>query len=94
MSTSTISEHAKLAELRAKTDRQLIRLVSNDLELGLKLAAGAEADRASAARACEEAGKLLPKVYSLSERVRLETKLGELRAALDRPCACTAGGPA
>jgi hypothetical protein len=91
MSMSTISEHAKLAELRAKTDRQLIRLINNDLELGLKLAiitycddpASVEERRARAERAYGEAGNLLPKVYSLSERLRLEKKLIELRAALD-----------
>jgi hypothetical protein len=99
MGTGTISEHAKLAELRAKTDRQLIRLVSNDLELGLKLAANSSCQdrepagerRARAERACAEAGKLLPKVYSLSERLRLEKKLSELRATLEAPRVCTAG---
>lgn len=99
MGMSNISEHAKFAELRAKTDRQLIGLISNDLELGLKLAvityyddpAFVEQRRARAERAYGEAGKLLPKVYSLSERLRLEKKLIELREALDEARAQKAG---
>ena len=93
---STPFELAKLAELRAKTDRQLIRLIDDEVERGLNLARlhrnthsamdwdSAKWHRAKAERAYAEAAKLLPTVYSLSEpeRHRLQVKLRKLKGAL------------
>lgn len=94
-------ELATLAGLRAKTDQQLIRLVDSGLERALRLVStssakdydGAEQLRAKAEKACADAAKLLPKIYALSEleRQRLEARLRELRAALDR--LSESGGP-
>jgi hypothetical protein len=78
--------------LRAKTDRQLAAIINNELERGLGLAqmdpntrfaGGADGHLARAERAYSEARKLLPKVYNLSERLRLEVKLKNLRETLD-----------
>ena len=95
------SELATLAGLRAKTDQQLIRLVDSGLERALHLVStwsakdsdGAEQLRAKAEKACADAAQLLPKIYGLSdlERQRRETKLRELREALDR--LSESGGP-
>jgi hypothetical protein len=76
------SEVVTLASLRAKTDRELISLIGSALERGLDLI---EQDPAEARRAHAEAVKLLAAVYgpSDSDRRRLETKLAELRSALD-----------
>jgi len=91
------SAEAKLHELRSKTTRQLVSLISNKLDRGLAFArvldGGAGTDwastdhfAASAERALEEASAwitLLSGAPSL-ERRRLESKLAELRAMLDR----------
>src|SRR5579859_1809423 len=86
---------SKLAELRAKTDRQLIQIINNELERGLHLVllaaetnsaykfGDATSPDASAENACAYALKLVSRVYDTGERDRLESKLLRLRAALD-----------
>lgn len=91
---STDSERAKFAALRARTDRQLVGLIHNELQRGLEHASAssakerdyAEQHRAKAERACTNAIKLLPVIYGLSEseRRRIEAELRELGALLDR----------
>ena len=91
----TNSKMTKLAELRARTDRQLIQIINNELERGLHLALlAAEAESAyhfgvtelhdaEAEKVCAYALSLLPRVDDTNERRRLESKLLRLRAALD-----------
>jgi len=86
---------SKLAELRARTDRQLIQIINNQLERGLHLAllaAETESDyhfgvtelhHAEAEKVCAYALSLLTRVDDTNERRRLETKLLRLRGALD-----------
>ena len=86
---TAVSETTKLAELRAKTDRELARIVANALELGVQCASatGTQAGplRDKAADLYANATMLLCKVEKLSERRRLERKSAQLRALLDRP---------
>ena len=89
------SKMSKLAELRARTDRQLIQIINNELERGLHLALlPAEADSAyhfgvtelhdaEAEKVCAYALSLLSRVDDTNERRRLESKVLRLRAALD-----------
>jgi hypothetical protein len=79
------SEFAKLAQLRAKTDRQLIALISHQVERSLDVARSdrPEQHRAVVERSYAEARKLISQVYNLNERLRLEARLGELRRTLD-----------
>jgi len=67
----------KLAELRAKTDRQLVILMRSRLDDGLR-------SRAEAERAYSEVRVLLPTVRDVTEaeRRRLESKLVRLRELL------------
>jgi hypothetical protein len=87
---SRTPKSSKLAELRQKTDRQLLVVIQNELERGLTLADLAaskdSALHARAEKACEKAAALLPKINGLTtnERRQLETKFKDLRAALDR----------
>jgi len=86
---------SKLAELRARTDRQLIQIINNQLERGLHLAllaAETESDyhfgvtelhHAEAEKVCAYALSLLTRVDDTNERRRSETKLLRLRGALD-----------
>jgi predicted DCC family thiol-disulfide oxidoreductase YuxK len=69
----------KLAQLRAKTDRELLILIGSTLD-GLRSARTSEAERAYA-----EARALLPTVRDVTEaeRRRLEAKLARLRGLLD-----------
>ena len=69
---------SKLAELRAKTDRQLVILIRSTLDDGL-------ASREEAERAYSEVRALLPTVRDVTEaeRRRLESKLARLRGLLD-----------
>jgi hypothetical protein len=77
-------EPTKLEILRAKTDRELVAMISRQLERGLRLAAIGYGPRGEAEKAYTESVLLLPRVYSLAEaeRRRLESKLEELRQAL------------
>jgi hypothetical protein len=69
---------SKLAELRAKTDRQLVILLRSKLDDGI-------ASREEAERAYSEVRALLPAVRDVTEaeRRRLESKLARLRGLLD-----------
>ncbi len=82
MSTTTL-ELSKFAELRAKTDRQLVRLVSLELDRGLRLAYD-RSKRPEAEKLYREARSLLSTVYNLTQRERLclEASLAKLREAL------------
>ena len=73
-----MDRNSKLAELRAKTDRQLVILIRSALDGGL-------ASRAEAERAYSEVRALLPTVRNVgeAERRRLEWKLARLRERLD-----------
>ncbi len=89
------SNESKLAELRARTDRQLINIINSALERGLHLALLAaeteaayhfgvtELHDAEAKKVCAYALSLLARVDDTNERRRLETKLLRLRGALD-----------
>jgi hypothetical protein len=90
-----MSNVSKLAELRAKTDRQLIQIINTELERGLHLALlaaetksgydsdGAELPYVVAEKTCAYALGLVSRVDDTNERRRLESKLTRLRAALD-----------
>ena len=81
---------AKLSELRAKTDEDLVSIIDNALEAGLLLAANeSDVDPAGvlhrrAADICADTVMLVEKVENVGERRRLEEKLRQLRNALDR----------
>jgi hypothetical protein len=84
----------KLSELRAKTDRQLLDFVHSKLEIGLNLAAAAEAEyldsNHAAARKLESAKSILTELQNLLPLVREEqrdglcSKFNELLEALER----------
>ena len=78
-------EAAKLTALRARTDRQLIALINNQLDRGLR------SDLAAAERIYREVSLLLPVVSGASpaERRRLQSKLVRLGESL-RPRASVA----
>ncbi len=71
-----------LEQLRARTDRELVALIDRELGRGLESVRSADPNWAGAEKAGAEARKLLPKVYNLGERLRLERKLSELQGAL------------
>jgi hypothetical protein len=89
---------AKLRELRTKTDRQLVSLISNKLDRGLAFARVLESDEARnhwastehfltrAQQASADATAWLPMLSEARpmERRRLEFKLARLRGLLDR----------
>ncbi|HWQ53027.1 MAG TPA: hypothetical protein VN442_05035 [Bryobacteraceae bacterium] len=95
---SITTEVSKLAELRAKTDRQLFEIVSKALDHGLVSATVADAQyvrgdreqaerlQARAQRAYEDSGMFVPVIYGLSQhqRNRLEQRRRELREKLER----------
>ena len=86
---SSASNASKLAELRARTDRQLSVLVRTELERTLVLANAAATkasplyDQAEAAYVWLKA--LLPRIGDISrdEKALMEANLKELRAVLD-----------
>jgi len=85
----TLVHFPKLAELRARTDRDLVRILNADLERALALASVA-ATRHSVFRSQAEAmyaraKKLLPELSGASadELAQLESKLKELSMALE-----------
>ena len=73
-----MSRQLKLAELRGKTDRQLVILMRSMLDGGFRSPAEAE-------RVYSEVLTLLPTVRNVpeAERRRLESKLARLREILD-----------
>ena len=86
MSTNT----QKLRVLRARTDHDLLVLVSRELDRALALVDLATTRNspifARAERAVGTAAALLPRISSLSEgdRLRFESRLKELRARLEQ----------
>ncbi len=76
-------EAVRLAALRARTDGQLIALINNRLDRGLR------SDFATAERIYAEVSRLMPVVYDASQadRRRLAAKLARLGASLQ--CICT-----
>jgi methionyl-tRNA synthetase len=94
-----VSQFSKLAELRRKTDQELVGLLGDGLELGFHLARvaaetnNAATDSAKSFAQAEdvhaEISKLLHKVDDAIERRHLEKKLNELCDALDRQVACS-----
>jgi hypothetical protein len=87
---TAISEVFKLAELRAKTDQQLVSLIDNALDLGMLLAANErDVDPAGVLhrRAADIYGDtvmLVEKVEDVREQRRLEEKLSQLRDTLEQ----------
>ena len=85
----TLVDFSKLAELRARTDRDLVRILNADLERSLALANVAATKhsifRARAETTYDRAKILLPKLSGLTsgEQAELEGKLKELGMALD-----------
>jgi len=96
-----MSRTSKLAELRAKTDRQLVGIINQQLEFALYLARMAEdtnssgdfdsarADRFRAEKTYTDVAQLLSKVDDLDERQRLEHKLSRLGGVLAVAEACS-----
>jgi len=85
-----MSATSKLAELRAKTDRELVSIIDNALEVGLLLAAN-EPDvdpvgvlHRRAADIYANTLMLASKVEDVGEGRRLEGKLRELRETLEQ----------
>jgi hypothetical protein len=85
----TLVHFPKLAELRARTDRDLVRILNADLERSLALASVAATRhsifRSQAEAILTRAKVLLPKLSGLTpdELAHLEGKLKELSMALD-----------
>ncbi len=85
----TVVDFRKLAELRARTDRDLIRILHADLERSLALAGVAATGRSVFRRQAEavyrRARILLANLGSLQEpqKSELQAKLKELGMALD-----------
>src|SRR5216684_4193714 len=81
---------SKLAELRAKRDRELVSIIDNALEVGLLLAENEpDVDPAGvlhrrAADIYADTLMLASKVEDVGERRRLEEELKQFRHALDR----------
>jgi hypothetical protein len=73
------SAETKLHELRGKTERQLVSLISNTLDRGLDFARMPDEERA--AEAYDEASAWMPLLNDAAPR--LEQKLSQLRTALD-----------
>ena len=91
-----MSSSTKLKELRRKTDQELpvmVHRVHRELERGLILASVAATRTsplyAKADKIHSKMKTLLPALDGLGERARLESKLRELGAALDRTPART-----
>jgi hypothetical protein len=78
-----MSNESKLAQLRAKTDADLARLVRKELNLGMQLVSR---DYIRARKLCAEVASLLPVIGSLdtAERRSLISDLSCLREMLER----------
>jgi hypothetical protein len=85
----TLADFSKLAELRARTDRDLVRILNAELERSLALANVAATRhsvfRAEAEAVYSRARALLPKISGVTadEQAELEAKIKELGMALD-----------
>ena len=73
---TTWQQTSKLVELRSKTDRQLVELVTRTLETARCLARTGEF-HGRAERACDDVRRLLP-CLPRAERRRVEARLAEL----------------
>ncbi|HUJ22497.1 MAG TPA: hypothetical protein VLX58_13280 [Bryobacteraceae bacterium] len=77
---------SKLAELRAKTDQELVKIIDDRLDLELRMASRIQvqsgAAKSRAEKSCREVSKLLSKVEDPEERRRLHQKFARLREAL------------
>ena len=73
---NTWTENSKLLELRAKTDRQLVEMITRKLETA-RCFARAEEFRGRAERACLEIQRLLPLVAT-ADRRRFAARLDEI----------------
>ena len=86
MSTNT----QKLRALSARTDHDLLTVVSRELDRGLALVDAATTRNSSvfaqAVKAYDTATTLLPRIFGVSndDRQRIKTKAGELRSRLER----------
>jgi hypothetical protein len=84
-----MSNDTKLAQLRARTDRDLLLCVRRELDRGLTLAHVAATKRSpfydQAQKACVLAVRLLPKIGGLTAGARreLEATLKDLQVALE-----------
>jgi hypothetical protein len=84
------AQQSKLAELRAKTDQQLVGIIDNALDLGLLLAVNetdldpAGALHRRAADIYADTVMLVEKVENVRERRRLEGRIKQLRKGLER----------
>jgi hypothetical protein len=91
---TALSNLCKLAELRAKTDQDLVRLVGNALELGIQCASAARntpgALRLKAEDIYANALMLLPKIEDVQKRRKLGNKADRIRGLLDSTIARTA----
>jgi len=93
-----MSNYAKLAELRARTDRELLILIERELDRALTLAdVAANRESASYGEAEKAYGKVLTLLIKApdirrQERARIEGNVTELRLLLDRVPA-VAGAP-
>ena len=85
-----MSNNAKLAELRARTDRELLVLIERELDRALVLADVAvnreSAFYGEAEKACGKVVTLLTKATDIRrvERTRIEAAVKELRFTLDQ----------
>jgi hypothetical protein len=91
-----MSNTAKLAELRARTDRDLSVLLQRELDRALMLANGDPQFRANVENAYQLLNTLLLKSPDLCRGTKIESKVRELRLKLDRipPVARTQAHPA
>lgn len=84
---TALSQMYKLAELRAKTDEDLVYLVGNALEIGIQCASAAMSTpgalRAKAEDIYASALMLLPKIENVHARRKLSDKAGRVRELLD-----------
>ena len=78
---TTWQQTSKLVELRSKTDRQLVELVTRTLEAA-QCFARVDEFHARADRACDEVRRLLP-CLPRGERRRAEARLAELAEMLN-----------
>jgi hypothetical protein len=85
---TALSRMSKLAELRAKTDQDLVRLIGNALEVGIQCASAATHElgplREKAEDIYADALVLSSKIDGVTERLRLEGRLQQLRALLNQ----------
>lgn len=77
---NTWQQTSKLVELRSKTDRQLMEIITRTLEAA-QCFARSEEFHVRAERACEEVRRLLP-CLSRADRRRVEARLDQVAVSL------------